>query len=284
MPLSFIMGIIFERFINMIEMECVTKPAVTFGKVVFKQEIVDELIEEVERLRNTGNNAGNKLVGQLHNDERSDQVSLDFNTDVGKMWKKLMNGIGDKYLTDMIGRMAKSECFEAWTNHAYAGDYNPFHTHGCQTYAGLSAFMWLKNPECVEEAWDEWVSKLPEDAPKIPNLNNASGVIDGWTQCVWNTTCNQDTMALHPPGQEWFKPTVGHLWIFPNWLHHQVYPFFGPGERLSIAMNWNVHDSDEQLLLGKSEEQKKEFYEFQERRKKEKQILDKAKEDGLWEK
>ena len=144
--------------------------------------------------------------------------------------------------------------------------------------------MWLKNPECIEEAWDEWVSELPEDAPKIPNLNNASGVIDGWTQCVWNTTCNQDTLALHPPGQEWCKPTVGHLWIFPNWLHHQVYPFFGPGERLSIAMNWNVHDSDEQLLLGKSEEQKKEFYEFQERRKKEKQILDKAKEDGFWEK
>ena len=59
-----------------------------------------------------------------------------------------------------------------------------------------------------------------------------------------------------------------------------MYPFLGPGERLSIAMNWNVHDSDEQLLLGKSEEQKKEFYEFQER-KKEKQILDKAKEDGF---
>ena len=40
--------------------------------------------------------------------------------------------------------------------------------------------------------------------------------------------------------------------------------FGASGERLSIAMNWNVHDSDEQLLrLGKSEEQKKEFYEFQ---------------------
>ena len=34
-------------------------------------------------------------------------------------------------------------------------------------------------------------------------------------------------------------------------------------------MNWNVHDSDEQLLLGKSEEQKKEFYEFQERQERE---------------
>ena len=49
-------------------------------------------------------------------------------------------------------------------------------------------------------------------------------------------------------------------------------------------MNWNDHDSDEQQLLGKSEEQKKEFYEFLERRKKEKEILDKAKEDGFWEK
>ena len=28
--------------------------SLTFGKVVFEQEIVDELIEEVERLRNTG--------------------------------------------------------------------------------------------------------------------------------------------------------------------------------------------------------------------------------------
>ena len=268
----------------MIEMEQHVKPAVIFGKVIFSQEVVDELIEEVERLRNIGNNAGDKLVGQLHNDEKSNQVSLDFESDTGKMWKKLMDGIGDKYLTDMIGRMSKSDCFEAWTNHAYAGDYNPFHTHGCHTYAGLSAFMWLKNPECIEEAWDEWVSELPDDAPRIPNLNNASGVIDGWTQATWSTACNQDTLTLHPQGQEWFKPTVGHLWIFPNWLHHQVYPFFGPGERLSIAMNWNVHDSDEQLLLGKSEEQKKEFYEFQAKRKKEKEILEKAKEEGFWDK
>ena len=77
----------------MIEMEKHVKPAVTFGKVIFSQEVVDELIEEVERLRNVGENAGDRLVGQLHNDEKSDQVSLDFESDTGKMWKKLMNGI-----------------------------------------------------------------------------------------------------------------------------------------------------------------------------------------------
>ena len=166
----------------------------------------------------------------------------------------------------------------------YAEALNEINGPSQEAYNALNFIRDRAGIKSIEEAWDEWVSELPEGAPKIPNLNNASGVIDGWTQCVWSTTTNQDTMALHPPGQEWFKPTIGHLWIFPNWLHHQVYPFFGPGERLSIAMNWNVHDSDEQLLLGKSEEQKQEFYAFQEDRKKEKEILDKAKEDGFWEK
>jgi len=53
---------------------------------------------------------------------------------------------------------------------------------------------------------------------------------------------------------------------------------------LSIAMNWNVYDSDEQILMGRSEEQKKEFYDMQDRRKKEKEVLEKAKEDGFFEK
>ena len=233
----------------MVEMVKYVKPAVVMGKIVFEDDIVNELIEEVERLRDVGPDAGNKLVGQLHNNEKSKQISLDLESDVGKKWKKIMDSVGDKYLTDMIGRLSKSDCFEVWSNHAYAGDYNPYHTHGCNTVAGLSGFKWLKNP-----------------------------------QCIWDITSNRSLETLKPTGEEWFKPTIGHMWIFPNWLHHQVYPFFGEGERLSIAMNWNVYDSDEQILMGRSEEQKKEFYDMQEQRKKEKEILDKSKEDGFWEK
>jgi len=36
--------------------------------------------------------------------------------------------------------------------------------------------------------------------------------------------------------------------------------------------------------MGRSEEQKKEFYDMQDRRKKEKAVLEKAKEDGFFEK
>ena len=102
----------------MIEMEKHVKPAVIMGKIVFDNDIVNELIEEVERLRDVGTNAGDKLVGQLHNNEKSKQINIDLTSDVGKMWKKVMDSVGDKYLTDMVGRLSKSDCFEVWTNHA----------------------------------------------------------------------------------------------------------------------------------------------------------------------
>jgi hypothetical protein len=96
----------------MFEMEKHVKPAVILGKIVFDNDIVNELIEEVERLRDVGLDAGNKLVGQLHNNEKSKQINIDLTSDVGKMWKKVMDSVGDKYLTDMVGRLSKSDCLD----------------------------------------------------------------------------------------------------------------------------------------------------------------------------
>ena len=39
------------------------------------------------------------------------------------------------------------------------------------------------------------------------------------------------------------KPEVGKMLIFPKWLNHQVYPFFGEGERRTLSANFNVHYS-----------------------------------------
>ena len=117
-----------------------------------------------------------------------------------------------------------------------------------------------------------------------PQLNNAGGGIDGWTHLVWQPRHGQDIEMLRPHGQCYLKPTVGQMFIFPNWLHHEVYPFFGEGERLSIAMNWNVQFSDEYMLKGVSEEARKQYYETIEQQKLDQKILTKAKEDGFWEK
>ena len=55
------------------------------------------------------------------------------------------------------------------------------------------------------------------------------------------------------------KPIVGTMLVFPNWLKHQVMPFFGDGERRSMAMNWNIHASDEELMNHMSAREKENF-------------------------
>ena len=280
-----------------IPMEQHIKPAVIVGSAKFDDAIVEEIIAETDSLWENGESHGSKLVGQLKNNERSKQVSFDMENDVGKLLKKIFDSVGDRYLQEMLGVEAKSDCFEIWSNHAYAGDYNPLHTHGTATMAGLSGFMWLKNPPCIEEKWNELVESeqvakefpeiketgnLPNDA--TPQLTDAAGGIDGWTCLVWNPRHGTDTEMLRPNGQCYLKPTVGQMFIFPKWLHHEVYPFFGEGERLSIAMNWNVIFSDEYVLRGASEETRKQYYDNIEQKKLEQKILAKAKEDGFWEK
>ena len=280
-----------------IPMEQHIKPAVIVGSAKFDDAIVEEIIAETDSLWESGESHGSKLVGQLKNNERSKQVSFDMENDVGKLLKKIFDSVGDRYLQEMLGVEAKSDCFEIWSNHAYAGDYNPLHTHGTATMAGLSGFMWLKNPPCIEEKWNELVEseQVAKEFPEIketgnlpndvtPQLTDAAGGIDGWTCLVWNPRHGTDTEMLRPNGQCYLKPTVGQMFIFPKWLHHEVYPFFGEGERLSIAMNWNVVFSDEYVLRGASEETRKQYYKNIEQQKLEQKILAKAKEDGFWEK
>ena len=38
-------------------------------------------------------------------------------------------------------------------------------------------------------------------------------------------------------GSRRFKPITGHLYMFPSWLLHTVYPFIGKGERRSRSFN-----------------------------------------------
>jgi len=272
-----------------IPMEQHIEPAVIVGSAKFDTAIVKEIIAETDFLRENGKSHGSKLVGQLKSDERSKQLSFDMDNDVGKLLKKIFDSVGDRYLQEMLGLEAKSDCFEIWSNHAYAGDYNPLHTHGTATMAGLSGFMWLKNPPCIEEKWNELVEseQVTKEFPEIketgnlpngvtPQVTDAAGGIDGWTCLVWNPRHGTDTEMLRPNGQWYLKPTVGQMFIFPKWLHHEVYPFFGEGERLSIAMNWNVVFSDEYMLKGASEEQKNQYFKNIENQKWEQEALEKA--------
>ena len=208
--------------------------ALNIMRIEFPDDIINELNEHIdEEIIPKSDSFASGLVGQLKNNESSAQLDFPFDTEVGKQVETVFNQIGTTYLQH-LGRDAQAEVTQCWTNHAYAGDYNPFHDHGVKTVAGLSGFLWLKVPECIQET------------PDVPRINNASGGVDGWTHLCWGTNTMRDLLQLRPQTEDYVKPTEGVMLVFPQWLKHQVMPFFGPGERRSIAMNWNVHDSDDE--------------------------------------
>ena len=221
----------------------------SIGRIEFPMDIINEVNEHIDNeIIPKSDSFANGLVGQLKNDEKSAQLDFPFDTEVGKQLETVFNQIGSTYLKNGYDRDSKAECFQCWTNHAYAGDFNPYHDHGCQTMAGLSGFLWLKVPEAIESLREQ-----PE------TLSNASGAVDGFTHLIWGTHSRKDTLQLRGQTEDYVKPIVGTMLVFPNWLKHQVLPFFGEGERRSIAMNWNVQDSEQEVMKHLSERERLKY-------------------------
>ncbi len=219
------------------------------GRIEFPLGIIDEVNQHIDEvIISKSDSFAGGLVGQLKNNERSAQLDFPLDDEVGGQLKTVFNQIGTTYLKQGYDRDSKAEVCQCWTNHAYAGDYNPYHDHGVQTLAGLSGFLWLKVPNCIE---------ILDEVPT--SLHNASGSIDGFTHLIWGTNTRKDVLQLHSQTEDYVKPIVGTMLVFPNWLKHQVTPFFGDGERRSMAMNWNVIDSEQELMKHMSEREKENF-------------------------
>ena len=141
------------------------------------------------------------------------------------------------YMKNVTQKDYEATVKDAWTVHSYEGDYNPRHSHGCQTPAGLSSILWLKVPEQI-------ANKTQAEAEK--GIHHASGLLDGWTQFSWGTNTSQDLYQLKEETDHAMQPKVGRYLIFPKWLNHEVFPFFGEGERRTFVANFNIHDSLEE--------------------------------------
>jgi hypothetical protein len=158
----------------------------SIGRIEFPLGIIAEVNEHIDKVIIPANDSfADGLVGQLKNNERSAQLDFPLDDEIGKQLETVFNQIGNTYLKQGYDRDSKAEVFQCWSNHAYAGDYNPYHDHGCQTMAGLSGFLWLKVPECIE--------KLAE----VPGrLQGASGAIDGFTHLIWGQNSRRDILQL----------------------------------------------------------------------------------------
>ncbi len=200
----------------------------------------DESFGETAGNTTANNSLAGGLVGQIKQDNKSAQLVFPITHEpetpetlsIPSQVKTIIDQCARTYLKNGHEVDAEVDTFEAWSVHSYSGDYNPLHDHGVATPYGLSCILYLKVPEAIEK-------KVSGDQV---NLNNNSGGVDGFTYFSWGNNGRADTKILRPATDEYVKPEVGAMYIFPNWLRHSVMPFFGEGERRTFSANINVVD------------------------------------------
>ncbi|MET0646795.1 MAG: putative 2OG-Fe(II) oxygenase [Pyrinomonadaceae bacterium] len=97
---------------------------------------------------------------------------------------------------------------DMWVVSQREKDFNPIHRHGGQ----LSGIVYLKVPRQINQ------KRRPE----------------GCLEFVYGRG-KPETLDFN--GNRTVLPVVGDMYIFPAWLQHLVYPFYGRGERRSLSFN-----------------------------------------------
>ena len=228
------------------------KLAVNIMRAEIPLNVIDELNEHIDEvIVPARQNLSGGLVGQINQNEKSGQWLFPHNdAGVGEQFADILNKLGKEYIKQTLGQLylpdgrykeVKTDIQTMWTVHSYAGDYNPLHDHGTRSFMGLSCILFLKVPPQIES-----IDLPPEDVvaagdtPGFQGLNGASGAVDGFTYLCWGINGMRDVNMLRPIQEEYVKPEVGTMIMFPAWLRHAVMPFSGEGERRTFSANLNV--------------------------------------------
>ena len=233
-----------------------TKTALTLMSCNFGFEIAKELNDYLEESVFDKNiDASGSLVGQIKNHENSAQLIFPHDDDdVGEQFAEYLCRLANQYMghaesdavTDNNGWVDRSitgnekkynpKVKSMWVNRSYAGDYNPEHDHPSDADIGLSCIMYLTVPVGISAG---------DGSKKSTSLVGASGLVDGYTRFCWGQNGTTDMKKLKPSTEQYIKPEVGQLLMFPSWLNHSVLPFTGEGERRSLSANINMFPAEE---------------------------------------
>ena len=234
-----------------------TKPALTLMSCNFGLEITKELNDYIEdSVFPKKIDASGSLVGQIRNHENSaqlifphddDDVGEEFSGYLCRLANQYMDYVESDAITDTHGEKVNRSITgnekkynpkmkSMWVNRSYAGDYNPEHDHPSDADIGLSCIMYLTVPIGISSG---------DGGEKSTSLVGASGLVDGYTRFCWGQNSTTDMKKLKPSTEQYIKPEVGQLLMFPSWLNHSVLPFTGEGERRSLSANINMFPAEE---------------------------------------
>ena len=208
-------------------------------------QIIDIVNGHIDRKKEQDKiSAASKLAGEIQSGE---QTELDPEDKELSVLKEVYLAFAENYLQNwsnrtIVGKGAKEsgheiflkksriELKDMWYNVYHEGDYNPLHNHATESRMGLSSFLFLKLPDCLE-------GRRVDDSS---SFQGSRGDNDGLTYFNYGQSTGHDVYDLVCTQNIVVEPKIGDLWLFPKWLEHGVYPFRGEGERRTLAANLNI--------------------------------------------
>jgi len=172
---------------------------------------VDQIIIDEEKSKKQ--DLGRKLAGNV-----KQEFELDENFRKESGWENLLKKASSKWIEVAIKKkISEFNILDTWIVRQFANEYNPIHFHS----GHLSGAGFLKLPNDF--------GKTTQDG-KI-NQNGSLTLVHGSKQFLSSSMYR-------------ITPKVGDFYLFPHYLMHMVYPFYGNNEeRRSISFNAKIDEN-----------------------------------------
>ena len=189
----------------------------SIAKVQLPENMIKSLNEYVEKVITDENKSkeldnGKNLAGNVKQEfilEKEILESSGFSNFLKQAVSKWIEASDRKKINEF-------EIKKSWIVRQFENEYNPIHYHS----GHISGVGYLKIPNDFGETIQ----------PDKKNENGRISFIHG------NRIFNSSSIFT-------ITPKVGDFYLFPNYLMHTVYPFYGNEERRSVSFNANIDDS-----------------------------------------
>ena len=211
-----------------------TKPATSFMSVGFSSEVIEELNDHIDE----------ELIDCM---DRAEPIKFSHTLDyVGKMFGDYICRLSNTYMKnsnmDIVTDEKGAEC-----NQSITGDegreydfkmismnieriFSDTSQQG-NTDGELSCILYLKVPEQISGMVEVPGWGMIDDG-------TAGETTEGFTHLTWGDI--SEPSLLKPVTEQYLKPQVGKMIMFPSWLDYSILPFSGEGESRILTANVNL--------------------------------------------
>ena len=182
----------------------------------------DEILKSEEERKEK--DASGDLVGHVVEELACD---IDKIENFGSALYSLTNALYTNFLTERNEMTEKNKpdklaIHNCWFVRSFKHDYNPTHIH---TNGNYSCVLYLKVPDSISE--------------KNTKNTKKGYATEGYIDFIYGSS------TVVSPGNLCCKPAVGDIYIFPSFLFHTVYPFYGEGERRTFSANMSLTKNED---------------------------------------